>query len=116
MHAAAFLDASNQFIFLAFDELQIIIRQAREALLQFAFGNVPIRFEFKDAHTACIIFNLLGLQSNLLPQLPCRKIEPDFYRKFPRKSAPKQPFNLHTATATVCRLQPMLRLPCKAKS
>ena len=48
--AGAFLDAANQFVLLAFDELQIIIRKLRKFLFQLAFGNVPVSFGYKRAH------------------------------------------------------------------
>jgi hypothetical protein len=48
--ASALLDAADQFIFLAFHELQVIVRQLRIFLLQLAFGDVPSAFHFKSAH------------------------------------------------------------------
>jgi hypothetical protein len=41
----AFLDAADQFIFLALDKLQVVIRELREFLFQLAFGDVPVAFE-----------------------------------------------------------------------
>jgi hypothetical protein len=51
----AFLDATDQFIFLAPDELQIIIRELGEFLFQLALGNVPVSFEDKCAHITSLI-------------------------------------------------------------
>jgi hypothetical protein len=48
--AGTFLDATDQFIFLAFDKLQIIVRQFRKFLFQLALGNVPVSFDFEGAH------------------------------------------------------------------
>ena len=50
------LYATDQFIFLALDELQIIVRKLREFLLQLALGNVPVSFEDKCAHNATLIY------------------------------------------------------------
>jgi hypothetical protein len=46
----AFLDAANQFVFLAFDELQVVIGELREFLFQLALGNVPVSFGGERAH------------------------------------------------------------------
>jgi hypothetical protein len=40
--AGAFLDAPDQFLLFAFGELQMVIRELREFLFQFAFGDVPV--------------------------------------------------------------------------
>jgi hypothetical protein len=48
--AGAFLDAANQFIFLAPDELQVVIGELREFLFQLALGNVPVSFGGKSTH------------------------------------------------------------------
>jgi len=37
--AGAFLDAANQFVFLALDKLEVVIRKLREFLFQLALGN-----------------------------------------------------------------------------
>ena len=49
--AGAFLDAANQFILLAFDELHFVIRKLRKFLFQLALGNIPISFGCERAHT-----------------------------------------------------------------
>jgi hypothetical protein len=46
----AFLNATNQFIFFALGELQIVIGELREFLFQLALGNVPVSFGSKYAH------------------------------------------------------------------
>ena len=43
--AGALLDASNQFILLALDELQIVIGELRKFLFQPALGDVPVPFD-----------------------------------------------------------------------
>jgi hypothetical protein len=48
--AGAFLDAPDQFIFLAFDELQVVIGKLREFLFQLALGDVPVSFGGESAH------------------------------------------------------------------
>jgi hypothetical protein len=56
--ASAFLNASNQFIFFALDELQIVIRQLRKFLFQLALGNVPVSFGGKSAHIILVFLFL----------------------------------------------------------
>jgi hypothetical protein len=46
----AFLDAAYQFVFFAFDELQIIIGELRKFLFQLALGDVPVSFGGERAH------------------------------------------------------------------
>lgn len=48
--AGQFLDATNQFVFFALAELQVVIRKLSKFLFQFAFGNIPISFRGKSAH------------------------------------------------------------------
>jgi len=45
--AGALLNPAHQFGLLAFDELQIVIRELRPLLLQLAFGDVPVTFDFE---------------------------------------------------------------------
>lgn len=45
-----FLNAANQFVLLALNELLFIIRQPRKFLFQPASGNVPVSFDGQDAH------------------------------------------------------------------
>ena len=58
--AGAFLDAANQFILFALDELQFVIRKLRNPLFQLALGNIPISFGGKGAHIivvfGCFVF------------------------------------------------------------
>jgi hypothetical protein len=61
--AGALLDAADQFIFLAFDELQVVIGELREFLFQLALGNVPVSFGGESAHmifvfVSCFLFLL----------------------------------------------------------
>ena len=61
--AGAFLDAANQFVFLAFDELQVVISELCKFLFQFALGNVPVSFGGESGHMIlalicfCVRFN-----------------------------------------------------------
>jgi len=48
--AGALLDASDQFLLLAFDVLQIVVREFGPLLLQVAFNDVPVAFDFECCH------------------------------------------------------------------
>jgi hypothetical protein len=48
--AGVLLDATGQFILLASEELQFVIRELGDFLFQFALGNVPSSFGCKRAH------------------------------------------------------------------
>jgi hypothetical protein len=50
--AGALLDAAQQYILFAFDELEIVIRELGPLLLQLAFGDVPVAFDFEFSHSA----------------------------------------------------------------
>jgi hypothetical protein len=56
--AGAFLDAAKQFAFLALGELQIVIREPREFLFQFADGDVPVSSGNQCAHIFVFIFSV----------------------------------------------------------
>jgi hypothetical protein len=56
--AGAFLNATDQFVFLAFGELQIVIRKLRKFLFQLALGNVPVSFGCKSAHIILVVMFL----------------------------------------------------------
>ena len=45
--AGALLDPAKQFIALAISILEIVIREFGPLLLQLAFGDVPVTFDFK---------------------------------------------------------------------
>jgi hypothetical protein len=51
-----FLDASEQFVMLAFSVLQIIIRELGPLLLQLAFRDIPVPFNFKFGHNTPSFF------------------------------------------------------------
>jgi len=51
--ALAFLNAANQFVNLALDELLVVMHQPRKGLFHLAFGDVPISFGHQLAHVAC---------------------------------------------------------------
>ena len=48
--ARAFLDPADQFFLFAFGELEIVIRELRPFLFQFALGDVPVAFDFECSH------------------------------------------------------------------
>src|SRR5258708_28291254 len=59
---SAFLDAPDQLIFLALDELQFIARQLRNPLFQFPFGDIQTSFESQRAHVIWLLaFPLFSL-------------------------------------------------------
>jgi hypothetical protein len=78
-----FLDAANQFIFLAFDELQIVIREPCKLLFQLALGNVPVSFGGKNAHTIWLFISFCRViqRHKFLLQVACRPIEEIFFQK-----------------------------------
>ena len=47
---SAFLDAADQFVFLAIHKLQVVVRELREFLFQPALGDVPVAFHFQCVH------------------------------------------------------------------
>jgi hypothetical protein len=51
LFAEALLEASQQFVFLALREDEIVVRKLAVFLFQFAFDFVPISFDFKFSHT-----------------------------------------------------------------
>lgn len=46
----AFLNATEQFVLLAFDVLEIVVGERGPFLLQLAFGDVPVAFDFDCGH------------------------------------------------------------------
>jgi hypothetical protein len=48
--AGALLNAAQQFVVLAFGELEIIVRELGPLLFQLAFGDVPVAFAFERVH------------------------------------------------------------------
>jgi hypothetical protein len=54
--AGAFLNPAQQFILLAVNVSQIIIRQFGPFLFQLALGDVPVALDFKCVHIACWFF------------------------------------------------------------
>jgi hypothetical protein len=50
--AGAFLNPAKQFFLLAFDELQIAIRELGPLLFQLALGDVPVAFDFECSHNS----------------------------------------------------------------
>ena len=76
--AGAFLDAANQFVFLAFEELQVVIGELRKFLFQLALGNVPISFGGKSAH---MIFAFVSAARSGAARIPFRKWRADQLKK-----------------------------------
>jgi hypothetical protein len=52
--ARALLNPANQFFLLAFDELQIAIRELGPFLFQLALGDVPVAFDFECSHNSLL--------------------------------------------------------------
>jgi hypothetical protein len=50
--AGALLDPAVQFVALAVGVLEIVIRELGPLLFQFAFGNVPVAFDFERSHSS----------------------------------------------------------------
>ena len=48
--ASAFLDTTDQFFLLAFDELEIVIRERGPFLFEVALDDVPVAFDFECCH------------------------------------------------------------------
>jgi len=48
--ARALLNPANQFVLLTFGVLEIVIRELGPFLFQFAFGDVPVAFDFECGH------------------------------------------------------------------
>ena len=59
--AGALLNSADQFVRLAFDELEIVIRELRPFLFQFALGDVPVAFDFECCHIRLFCFGYLLL-------------------------------------------------------
>jgi len=49
-----FLNPAQQFLLLAFGVTKVIIRELGLLLLQLAFGNVPVAFNFKFVHISML--------------------------------------------------------------
>jgi hypothetical protein len=64
--ARAFLDAADQFIFFAVDELKIIVGKFGPFLFHFAFGDIPITFNLKFIHNFLIRFDVFLTESLIL--------------------------------------------------
>src|ERR1017187_3416496 len=56
--AGTLLNPANQFFLLAFDVLEIVIRELGPFLFQLAFGDVPVAFDFECSHNIfiCCLF------------------------------------------------------------
>ena len=48
--ASDLLNAADHFFLLAFEELQIVIREFGPFLFQLALGDVPVAFDFECCH------------------------------------------------------------------
>ncbi len=48
--ASALLNTAQKFLLPAFDVLKIVIGERGPLLLQFAFGDVPVAFDFEGVH------------------------------------------------------------------
>jgi hypothetical protein len=54
--AGALLNAAQQFVVLAFGELEIVIRELGPFLFQLALGDVPVAFAFESVHNNSLVF------------------------------------------------------------
>ena len=52
----ALLNPTEQFLMLAFDVLEVVIRELGPLLFQFALGDVPVAFDFEFVHSALFLF------------------------------------------------------------
>jgi hypothetical protein len=52
----ALLNSADQFLGLAFGELEIVVRELGPFLFQFALGDVPVAFDFKCIHNSDYCF------------------------------------------------------------
>jgi hypothetical protein len=50
--AGALLNPTEQFVMLALDVLEIVIRELGPLLFQLAFGDVPVAFDFECVHSS----------------------------------------------------------------
>jgi len=48
--AGALLNAANQFVFLAFNEFEIVVGKFGPLLFELSFGDVPVAFHFQCIH------------------------------------------------------------------
>jgi hypothetical protein len=96
--AFAFLDAANQFVNLALDELRVVMHQPRQGLFQLAFGDVPISFGHQVAQAACPVFGFcrwfrlaLGfgwIRFDAFPELRVASVTPTTTAALPPRSKP----------------------------
>ena len=85
--AGPLLDASDQFTFLALDELKIVIGEPGPFLPQPAFDDVPIPFHFQNAHIGSRFFH----QWFCIPECGSSGVAPAknlFAVQMPRRAAP----------------------------
>jgi hypothetical protein len=66
--AGALLDAADEFILFAFGDVEIVIGEGAPFLFQFAFGDVPVSFDFLGLHS----FDYLVL--NCEPTVGCAMV------------------------------------------
>src|SRR6185437_15690635 len=58
----ALLNPANEFFLLAFDVLEIVIRELCPFLLQLALGDVPVAFDFECGHSSLVFVVLIRRQ------------------------------------------------------
>ena len=58
----ALLNPTKQFVLLALDKLEIIIRELGPFLFQLALGDVPVAFDFKSSHMICFVWWLIVIR------------------------------------------------------
>jgi hypothetical protein len=70
--AGAFLDAANEFVFLAVGVQEIVVGKRSPFLFQFTFGDVPVAFDFKCGHDTffiCLCGFAVNVMAKMFPQL-----------------------------------------------
>jgi hypothetical protein len=72
--ARFFLDATEEFLLLAFGKLEIVVRERGPFLFQLAFGDVPIAFDFKCGHkfnrySGRLVWSAAGVTAGMFVEL-----------------------------------------------
>jgi hypothetical protein len=70
----AFLNPANQFVVLALDVLEIVIRELGPLLLQLALGDVPVALDFEFIHKSPFHFWFsfaANVTAKIIPQSGC---------------------------------------------
>src|ERR1035437_5896046 len=79
--ARALLNPANQFFLLAFDVLEIVIRELGPFLFQLALGDVPVAFDFEFGHNSlfcfcCFFSSAVNVTAKVFPRRAAGRISP----------------------------------------